>query len=381
MIPLSTPRIAGNAWKYLKDCLDTGWVSSVGSYVRRFESELAQKTGRRHAVAAVNGTCAIHAALLSSGVGPGDGVFVPAMTFIATANAVAHCGAAPVFIDCEPLRFNMDPDALEDFIERRCVRRKGGLFTRREGLRMKVLLPAHILGYPADMRRLGALARRWGLLLIEDAAESIGSTLSGRHTGAFGAAGCLSFNGNKLVTCGGGGMIVTDDARLARRIRHVTQQAKTSPKEYFHDEVGYNYRLTNLSAALGLSQMELLPEFLRKRDKIAGWYRKGLSSVPAEPIPKEVLWNRWLMSVQTSSRKEKTRLLNLLSSAACEARPLWAPIPLQKPYRDCPRTPFPNARHAYDTVVEVPSDTSLTESQVKRVVSVLKKAELTRLLA
>lgn len=367
-IPLSVPRIEGNAWKYVKDCLDSEWVSSVGLYVNRFEESLARYTGARHAVAGVNGTACLHTALKLLGVGPGDAVLVPALTFIATANAVAYCGAACVFLDCDDARYNLDLDRLEEFLK------------KYRGPRLKAIVPTHILGYPVDMPRLLKIAKRWDLKVLEDAAESVGSFLGGRHTGTFGDAGVLSFNGNKIVTCGGGGMILTGDAALARRARHLTTQAKASPAEYIHDEIGYNYRLTNLAAALGLSQMERLKAFLRKRETISGWYRKRLKNFEAAPIGPGVQWNRWLMGVETSGPKEKNRLLKELNAAGCESRPLWAPVPRQRPYQKSLCAPIVNAERAYETVVNIPSSTSLTEAQVDRVARILKSAEIRRLL-
>ena len=379
-LPLSAPLVGGNAWKYVKDCLDTGWVSSVGRYVSDFEGALAETTGSPHAVACVNGTAALHTALNLLGIGRGDAVLVPAVTFIATANAVAYTGAACVFMDCEPRRFNVDMARVEEFLEKRCVRRKDGLRLKGSGLRVRALLPAHILGYPVDLDAAARLCRRFGLQLIEDAAESLGSTWRGRHCGTYGVMGALSFNGNKIVTTGGGGAILTRDARLAKRAKHLTQQAKSDPFEYLHDEVGYNYRLTNVLAALGVSQLELLPGYLAQRARIGAWYRQALPGLAVEPDDARASWNRWLFTVQAASRQEKTRLLKALEAAGCQARPLWVPAPLQKPFRDHPSMPIPAAKHAYDTAVNIPSSTSLTRAGVERVAAVLRRADLTRAL-
>ena len=380
-LPLSIPQIEGNAWKYVKDCLDTNWVSSVGAYVGRFEDSVRAYTGAKHAVAGVNGTACLHAALTALDVGPGDGVLVPALTFIATANAVRYCGAVPLFIDCDPARYNLDLGVLEAYLETGCRRRQGRLFTRAGNVPVKAVLPAHILGFPVDMERLTALARRHKLTVLEDAAESLGSSFAGRHTGTFGAAGVLSFNGNKIVTCGGGGMIITDDDALAKRLRHLTQQAKSHPTEYFHDEVGWNYRMTNISAALGLSQMERLPRFLKKREQLARWYRQGLPGVHTPALQPGQRWNHWLMGITVASSEAKKRLIQTLNDAGCQARPLWSPLPLQKPYKGSLGTPIPQARRAYDTVINIPSSTSLTEADVARVCSLLRRAPLTALLA
>lgn len=377
-LPLSAPAIGGNAWKYVKECLDTGWVSSVGRFVSDFETKIAQTTGAPHAVACVNGTAALHTTLNLLKIGRGDAVLVPAVTFIATANAVAYTGAACVFIDCESKRFNMDFEVAEEFVRRKCTRRKSGLFLKESGLRLRALMPAHILGYPFNLDAAQSFSRRHGLALIEDAAESLGSTWRNRHCGTFGVMGALSFNGNKLVTTGGGGAILTGDARLARHAKHLTQQAKSDPFEYAHDEIGYNYRLTNILAALGVSQLELLPDYLEKRRRIAAWYKAALPGLLIETDDARASWNRWLLGVQTSGKKEKHRLLKALEKAGCQARPLWIPVPLQKPFRGSPSTAIPQARKAYDSFINIPSSTSLDRNGVARVSAVLGKAELAR---
>lgn len=379
LIPLSAPSIEGNAWKYVKDCLDTQWVSSVGRYVELFERSVERFTGARHAVAGVNGTACLHLALSSLGIKRGDGVLTPALTFIATANAVSYCGAVPIFLDCDPVRFNLDLGALEDYLENRC-RRRAGRTLSPEGVPLKAVLPAHILGFPVDMPRLMKIARGRSLLVLEDAAESIGSRIAGRHTGTFADAGVLSFNGNKLVTCGGGGMILTDDAALARRLKHLTQQAKAHTQEYIHDAIGYNYRLTNPAAALGLSQMERLDGFLAKRQRIGRWYQSRLTGPAVEPVPPKVTWNRWLLSVQARSSREKAALLLRLNAAGCQARALWVPVPRQKPYLKAARAPIPNAERAYATILNIPSSTSLTPAQADKVARLLQGARLDRLL-
>lgn len=382
LIPLSAPAVGGNAWRYVKDCLDTGWVSSVGRYVSDFEASTAAFTGSKHAVACVNGTAGLHVALTMAGVGRGDAVIVPALTFIATANAVAYTGAACLFADCEPGRFNMDFARLEEFLEKRCARRRGGaLVLKGTGLRIKALMPAHILGYPADLDAAQRLCRRFGLILIEDAAESLGSTWRGRHTGLFGRFAVLSFNGNKIITTGGGGMILTQDEKLAKRAKHLTTQAKSDPIEYAHDAVGWNYRLTNVLAALGLSQMELLPSYLKKRRKIAGWYRAALPGVPVGAEDPRAGWNRWLLAAEVPGAKDKARLLVAMDAASCQARPLWQPIPTQKPYRGHPSMPIPAALAAYARTVNIPSTTAMTRADAARVAAVLRRAPVTRLLA
>lgn len=350
----------------MKECLDTQWVSSAGRFVGRFEESVAKFTGARRAVAAVNGTAALHVALRLCGAKPGEKVLVPALTFIATANAVAYTGAEPVFVDCDPVRFNMDLDAVEAILS-------------RKGRKPKILLATHILGYPMDMDRVMALSRKYGVTVVEDAAESIGSYWGGRHTGTFGKAGGLSFNGNKIITTGGGGMILTNDAALGARAKHLTQQAKLDGNDYVHDEIGYNYRLTNVLAALGVSQMESLPGFLEKRRTASRWYRERLGGLaPVEPDAPKAAWNRWLMSAQAENRAGRDRLLAAFEKAGIQARPLWRPVPRQKPY--AAKVSIPEAERAYATTVNIPSSTSLTEKDADRVCAVLRRLPPARLL-
>lgn len=365
MIPLSVPVVEGNAWKYVKECLDTSWVSSAGSYVDRFEKGLAELTGAVRAVACVNGTAALHLALKEAGVGPGDRVLVPALSFIATANAVEYCGATPVFVDCEPKRMNMDPALLEAALE---------------SVPAKAVVVTHLLGYPADMSRIAAAAKKRGAALIEDAAESVGSKLDGRHTGCFGLAGCLSFNGNKIITCGGGGALVTMDADLGVRSKHLTEQAKTDEIEYLHDRVGYNYRLTNLAAALGVSQLELLPDRLRGRRTMAAWYADRIDA-PLEPVDENVEWNRWLFSVQFENRKTRLAALAALSAAGIQARPVFHPLPALEPFKRTAAGEFPESVKAHDTVLNIPSSANLTEADADAVAAALKPFPIVRLLA
>ncbi len=380
VLPLSAPAIGGNAWKYVKECLDTGWVSSVGRFVSDFERALEKTTGSPHAVACVNGTAGLHTALNLCGIGRGDAVLVPAVTFIATANAVAYTGAACVFVDCEPARFNMDFPRLEEWAKKNLRRTKGGALLRGEGVKVKALMATHILGYPLDLDAAAAFCRKWGLILLEDAAESVGSTWGGRHCGTFGRFGVMSFNGNKIITTGGGGAILSGGAKLAARAKHLTTQAKSDAFEYVHDEVGYNYRLTNVLAALGVSQLELLPSYLEKRNRISAWYRAALPGLRVEPDHPKASWNRWLLGVCAKDAKAKARALKALNDAGCQSRPLWLPVPMQKPFRGHPSMPVPGAKRAYATAINVPSTTSLDEAGVRRAAKVLASQDLTRAL-
>ncbi|MBW3599368.1 MAG: aminotransferase class I/II-fold pyridoxal phosphate-dependent enzyme, partial [Planctomycetes bacterium] len=283
-IALFTPQIRGNEWKYVKECLDTAWVSSVGSYVSRFEKMLAERAEVEHAVAVASGTAALHTALRISGVEPEDEVLVSTLTFIASANAIRYCGAWPVFIDAEPRYWQMDPQLVAEFLENRCVWRDGRLVNHGTGRRVRAIMPVHVLGHPVDMTPILDLARRFELLVIEDAAEGLGVKHHNRPVGGLGHVGCLSFNGNKLITTGGGGALLTNDAQLARRARYLTTQAKNDPLEYVHHEIGYNYRLTNLQAAVGCGQLECLDEFIATKQAAAQAYRDGLKEIPGVSV-------------------------------------------------------------------------------------------------
>ena len=289
-IPLIVPEIRGNEWKYVKECLDTNWVSSVGSYVDRFERMAAEQAGTKYAVATVNGTAALHIALMLAGVQADDEVVVSALTFIAPANAIRYVGAWPVFIDADTRYWQLDPNQVVDFLERGCTWDGRELRNRKSGRRVKALLPVHILGHPADLDPILAVAAKYSLPVIEDATEGLGARYRGKSLGGFGKAGCFSFNGNKIITTGGGGMLVTDDAEWAARAKFSPTQAKDDPIEYVHNAVGYNYRLTNVLAAMGCGQMEQLGEFVEAKRAIAKRYRDALGSLPGICLPEEVDW-------------------------------------------------------------------------------------------
>ncbi|MFM7869285.1 MAG: aminotransferase class I/II-fold pyridoxal phosphate-dependent enzyme, partial [Planctomycetaceae bacterium] len=275
-LPLSEPCLQGNEWQYVKECLDSGWISSVGAFVNRFEQRVAEYVGVKHAVATVNGTSALHAAMLTAGVEPGDEVLVSTLTFIATVNAIRYVGAHPVLIDSEPRWWQMDPQLVRDFLRRECRSENGELRNRVTGRRVRAIMPVHVLGHPVDLPAITAECESYGLRLIEDAAESLGASLQWKKIGATSDLACVSFNGNKTITCGGGGMILTNSQADAERARYLTTQAKDDAVEYIHNEVGFNYRMTNVLAAIGLAQLEQLDGFVRRRREIAAYYRGHL---------------------------------------------------------------------------------------------------------
>ena len=279
MIPLSVPNIAGNEWKYVKDCLDTGWISSVGSYVTKFEQMVAEFAGAKYGVAAVNGTAALHIALMLSGVKQGDYVILPNLTFVASANSIKYLGAEPLLIDADPNLWQMDLDLLEEFLENETDEKDGRLIYIKDGRYIGAIMPVHILGNMCDMDRFLSIVRKYPLPIVEDSTEALGTTYKGKSAGTFSPLACFSFNGNKIISTGGGGVIVTDDEALAKHAKHITTTAKASSDEYYHDEVGYNYRLVNVLAAIGVGQMELLPSFIKRKRECTAFYKKELAGV------------------------------------------------------------------------------------------------------
>lgn len=335
-ILLCEPSIGGNEWKYVKDCLDTGWVSSVGSYVDRFEEEVAGYVGTEHAVATASGTAALHIALLVAGVEPDDEVLVPTLTFIAPANAVRYAGARPVFMDAEPEYWQMDSQKTVDFLEKECTYKDGVLKNKITGRRVKAILPVHALGHPVDMDPIIEVARKYKLAVIEDATESLGAKYKGRMTGALSDIACFSFNGNKIITTGGGGMIVTDNEKWAERAKYLTTQAKDDGVEYIHNVIGYNYRLTNIQAAMGCAQMEKLDEYIGKKRAIAAEYNEAFKDVDGITPMSEASWADsiyWMYTVLVDEMKygmDSRELLNGLSEKSIQTRPLWQPLHLSK---------------------------------------------------
>ena len=333
-IPLCTPAIRGNEWKYVKDCLDTSWVSSVGVYVDRFERAVAAAVGSKYAVATSSGTAALHIALLIAGIQPDDEVLVSTLTFIAPANAIRYAGAWPVFVDAEPAYWQMDPEKVRDFLERQCDWRDGALFNRQTQRRVRGILPVHILGHPVDFDPILELAEKYELKVIEDATESLGAKYKNKNAGQLGDVACFSFNGNKLITTGGGGMIVTDNELWAQRAKHLTTQAKDDPIEYVHSEIGFNYRLTNLQAAMGVAQMEQLDEYLKCKRTIAKRYAGGLGNIAGISLMPEAPWGHssfWIYTVLVNELEfgmNSRHLMRELETGSIQTRPLWQPLHL-----------------------------------------------------
>jgi len=362
---LHEPVFAGAEWSYLKECLDTTFVSSVGKFVDRFEADLAAFTGARHAVAVVNGTAALHVALLLAGVVPGDEVLVPTLTFVATANAVRYCGATPHFVDSDEGTLGMDPEALRIWLDAVTERRSGVCINRRTGRPIRALLPMHTFGHPCELDGLLAIAKDFGLVLVEDAAESIGSYYGSRHTGTFGRLATLSFNGNKTITTGGGGAIITSDTDLARRAKHLTTTAKVPHRwEYVHDEVGFNYRLPNINAALGCAQLEQLAGFLNSKRRLFERYAAAFRDLPSVRLmsePEGCTSNYWLQTLvlDEAVAGERDTVLATTNAAGVITRPAWGLMHRLAPYLDCPRAPTPVADSLERRIVNIPSSAGL----------------------
>lgn len=357
-VPLHRPVFAGNERQYLVDCIDSNFVSSVGEKVTEFEQRIAAFAGVRHAVATVNGTAALHIALQLAGVGRDDEVITQALTFIATCNAIHYCGARPVFVDVDRDTLGLSPTALKRFLDRHAERRHGQIFNTTTGRRLAACIPMHTFGHPCRIEETVALCAEHGIAVVEDAAESLGSRVGARHTGGFGRLGTLSFNGNKIITTGGGGMILTDDSALAIRAKHLTTTAKIPhPYEFVHDETGYNYRLPNLNAALGCAQMERLPEMLAVKAAVAARYATFFAEagIPFVQAPPETVSNHWLNAIVLESLAERDAFLEYSNGQGVMARPIWRLMHRLAMYADGPHDGLANSLWLEERVVNIPS--------------------------
>jgi perosamine synthetase len=364
-LALHEPCFNGNEWVYLKECLDSTFVSSVGKFVDRFEDDLANFTGAKRAIAVVNGTAALHVALRLAGVEDGDEVLLPALTFIATANAVAYCQATPHFVDSEEHSLGMDAVALREYLSSITEIRNGQCVNLKTGRIIRAMLPMHTFGHPADIDALLATAHDFRLKLIEDAAESLGSTVGGQHTGTFGLMGTLSFNGNKTITTGGGGAILTNDVELGKRAKHITTTAKLPHRwNFVHNEVGYNYRLPNLNAALGCAQLEQLPGFLRDKRRLFERYQVAFANIPGLHLvtePAGCVSNYWLQTLllDAAYADQRDAVLVATNDAGLMTRPVWALMNRLPMYASAPRAPLPMAESLEQRVINIPSSSGL----------------------
>jgi len=364
-VVLHEPNFGGNEWTYIKECLDSTFVSSVGKFVDRFESDLENFTGARHAIAVVNGTSALHIALKLAGVKANDEVLIPALTFIATANAVAYCGATPHFVDSEQLTLGIDVEKLRDYLVSCTEQRAGQCINIVTGKVIRALVPMHTFGHPVDLDGLLALAHDFNLIVVEDAAESLGSYYHGQHTGTFGKMGILSFNGNKTITTGGGGAILTNDTELARHTKHLTTTAKMPHNwEYRHDEVGYNYRMPNLNAALGCAQLEQLTSILIAKRELFQRYQTAFVDVKGLKVitePEQCQSNYWLQAIalDDANSNQRENILKATNDEGIMTRPVWILMDEILPYKDSPKMDLTGAKSLSQRLINIPSSPSL----------------------
>lgn len=365
-LPLHEPEFAGNEWNYVKECLDTGWVSSVGKFVDLFEERLAETCGTSRAVVVANGTAALQVCLLLAGVKPADEVIVPALSFVATANAVMHAGAVPHFVDSREDNLGMDPGVLDEYLEAISRSSTNGPVNRATGRRIAAIVPMHAFGFPVSIEELLAVANKYEIPLIEDAAEALGSTLHDRQMGSFGLVGALSFNGNKIITTGGGGAIVTNDDDLATRAKQLTTTFKRPHRwEFFHEEVAFNYRMPNLNAALGCAQLERLPDFLRRKRELAHRYlvafERAGAAVHFVRESDGVRSNYWLNTIRLPRADMQLRdeVLEKAAAAGYGCRPVWTLLHKLPMYQDAPRAPLPIAETLEASLINLPSSARL----------------------
>ncbi|HRB30110.1 MAG TPA: LegC family aminotransferase [Ferruginibacter sp.] len=375
MLLLSGPNMGGNELKYVSECIETGWVSSVGAYVDKFEKLSAEFAGTQYAVATSSGTTALHTCLVMLGVTASDYVIAPNITFIATCNSIKYTGAGLILIDADEFNWQMDLNLLQEFLENETEQKNGECFYKKNGRRIPVIMPVHVLGNICDMDRLMALAKKHNLVVLEDSTEALGSYYKGKHAGSFGIMGTFSYNGNKIITTGGGGMIVTHNEAFAKKAKHLTTQAKSDPFEYIHDEIGYNYRLVNVAAAMGVAQMEQLPGFLKRKKEIIAFYKNELNSIADiswQQVNDDVNPNWWLPTIKTTKQRQ---VLKLLNDAKMQSRPFWVPMNQLRMFTDeiyyhkTDRSDF-----IYTHCLSIPCSTNITQADLKAVADKIKEA-------
>lgn len=375
MIYLARPCLSGREWEYVKQCLDTNWISSSGTFITEFEQKIAHYTNVQHSIATSSGTAALHIALISSNIGQEDAVIVPTLTFVASVNAICYTQAMPIFVDVCAQTWQLDVNLVGEYLSQKTYFKNGHYYDNQTHKRIKAILPVHILGNMPDMSKIQKLAQQFNLIIIEDAAEALGSFYENQHAGSIGKIGILSFNGNKILTTGGGGMILTNDESTARLARHLIHQAKSHTYEYIHDQIGYNYRMLNVLAAIGLAQMEHLSDFLAKKQEIFDFYLQNLTSqgfIPQKINPK-VRSNHWLSTFLLPEHMDKQKLLEFLRAHNIEARGLWKPMHTLPMFKQFPYfTIQNNAEKIYDTAISLPSSADITSQELHTVVDTIK---------
>lgn len=357
-IPLHEPRFIGNEKKYLNDCIDSTFVSSVGKYVDTFEKEFAKTIDSKYAIATVNGTAALHISLILAGVKRNDEVITQPLTFIATCNAISYIGAQPIFVDVDLDTLGLSPKSLENFLKENCEIQDDKCINKKTHKTIKACVPMHTFGHPCRIDEIKMICDEWKIVLVEDAAESLGSYYKGQHTGTFGSLGAFSFNGNKIITSGGGGVIVTDDETLAKRAKHITTTAKIPHKwEYVHDEIGYNYRLPNLNAALLCAQLEQLENFLENKRKLAAEYNQFFitQNISFVEEPKESQSNYWLNAIILEDQTQRDAFLEQTNSHGVMTRPIWALMNKLEMFKTAQCDELKNAIFLEERIVNIPS--------------------------
>jgi perosamine synthetase len=361
-IPLHEPRFIGNEKKYLNDCIDSTFVSSVGKYVDTFEKEFAKTVGSKYAIATVNGTAALHISLILANVKKDDEVITQPLTFIATCNAISYIGAKPIFVDVDLDTMGLSPESLKSFLETNCEIVNNQCINKTTKKVIKTCVPMHTFGHPCRIDKIKDICDKWSITLVEDAAESLGSFYKEKHTGTFGKVAAFSFNGNKIITSGGGGVIVTDDEVIAKRAKHITTTAKIPhPYEYVHDEIGYNYRLPNINAALLVAQLEQLKGFLEAKRNLSLKYKEFFSSNNINFIeePKNSKSNYWLQAVLLNDKKQRDDFLEFTNKNGVMTRPIWKLMNELEMFKDCKKTDLKNSKYLEERVVNIPSSVIL----------------------
>lgn len=359
-IPLHEPIFLGNEKEYVSDCIETGWVSSVGKYVDQFERSLAEYTGVKRAVAVVNGTAALHIALKVAGVQPDDEVLIPSLTFVATGNAVTYCGATPHFVDVSETTLGLDPQKLEEYLKEITIFKNHNCINKCTGKIIRAVVPMHTFGHPVDLAPLMEVCNEFNIVMVEDAAESLGSFYKGIHTGNFGKVSAMSFNGNKIITTGGGGAILTNDGKLADYAKHLTTTAKIPHQwNYGHDEIGYNYRMPNINAALGCAQLEKMHDYIDKKRRLVGKYERIIGSNEGIELFKEPSHsksNYWLQTLIIDNDIHiKENVLGTLNQNNIMSRPIWTPLHKMEPFKDYPKSDLSITDELSDRIINVPS--------------------------
>lgn len=364
-IPLHEPRFVGNEKKYVMDAIDSTFVSSVGKYVDKFEAMMCQITGAKHAIAIVNGTNALHLALILAGLKEGDEVLSQPLTFIATANAISYCKATSHFVDVDKETMGLSPSLLKKHLQEIAEMRNGECYNKQTNKRIAACVPMHTFGLPLYIDELAKVCAEYNIPLIEDAAESLGSYYKGKHTGSFGLVGTFSFNGNKTVTAGGGGALITNDDELAKRAKHLSTQAKMPHKwEYRHDEIGYNYRMPNLNAALACAQLEQLDSYVKNKRELSDLYNEFLKSNENINLVREIEGaraNYWLNTVLLENRKQRDTFLEETNSKGIMTRPIWELMNRLEMFKDSPKSDLSNSEWLADRVVNITSSVRISE--------------------